>query len=49
LALDLHDTAVGPAGAAGVLEDFLLNDACAKALGGAAQRLGIKLVLRMGA
>jgi len=42
LALNLHESAVGAAGAAGVLEDALLRDPGAEPPGGAAQRIGKK-------
>ena len=49
LLLDLLEPAVGAAAAGIVLELALLDDLEAEALGGAAQRLGLGLVLRGGA
>ena len=45
LALDQGHAAVGAARAAGVLEGALLHDLGAKARGGAAQRVGVELVV----
>ena len=47
LALDQGDAAIGTAGAAGIFENSLLNDLGAEARGGAAQCVGIELVLIM--
>jgi hypothetical protein len=48
LALNLRNSAVGPARTAGILEHLLRNDARSEPLGGASQRIAKELVLGMG-
>jgi hypothetical protein len=48
LALNLDHAAVRPSPAAGIFEDFVLDNSRAEPLGRASQRIAIELVLGMG-
>jgi hypothetical protein len=48
LALNLDDTTVGPARAAGILEHLLLDNSRSEPLGRASQRIAVERVLGMG-